>query len=343
MNKEVIIDVYGRVQGVNFRSTIKNYCDSSGIKGYVMNDEEGSVHIIAQGEIEKLKGLITWLESNPGFSNVEGLKYRIENPTKSFDNFFVVKDKTFFKDQISAMTNLGKSLFGKTIVPLHVAIIPDGNRRWAKKKGMEEVKGHLKSGSYENIKSLFEESKRLGIKYLTVWGFSTENWKRSKKEVDVIFDLVTKDLEMFREEARENKIRFRHLGRKDRLPGKLLEEIEKLEEETKEYSELNVQLALDYGGRDEIMRAANKVLADGKNVEDENGFESYLDSRGIPDVDLIIRTGGEKRLSGFMPFQSPYAELYFTDIYFPDFGAEELRNAVEDFKSRDRRFGGNSK
>jgi len=226
-------------------------------------------------------------------------------------------------------------------IPIHLSIIPDGNRRWAKAKGLLASEGHRRAGSYEHIKNLFDEVKKLGIKYLSFWGFSTDNWKRDKKEIEEIFKLVLKAIGEWRKEAFENKIRFRHFGRKDRLPKNLVDEIEKLEEETKGFENFNVNLCLDYGGRDEIVRAVNKILKSGKKEINEGEFMEYLDSAGIPEPDLIVRTSGEQRTSGFMPFQAAYAELYFADVHFPDFDACELGKAVEEFAKRKRRFGGN--
>ena len=226
-------------------------------------------------------------------------------------------------------------------IPKHVAIIPDGNRRWAKEKGLIATMGHEKSARYENILSLFNEAKKLNIKYLSVWGFSTENWKRSKLEVETIFDLIFDLVKKLKKDSHSNKIRFRFIGRRDRLPKNLLEELKLLEIETKDYKEFNIQLCLDYGGKDEIIRAVNKILKDKKEIVTEEIFEKYLDTFEIPDLDLIIRTSGEKRISGFMLFQSTYSELYFVEKNFPDFKKEDLRKAVNEFSKRKRRFGGN--
>ena len=224
-------------------------------------------------------------------------------------------------------------------IPIHVAIIPDGNRRWAKAKGLVATEGHRKAGSYEHMKLLFDEARNLGVRYLSFWGFSTENWKREKKEIDAIFELMLKAVREWRKEAFENKVRFRHIGRKDRIPNELASEIEKLEGETKDFDKFNVNLFLDYGGRDEIARAVNKILKSGIAEINEEKFSEFLDTKDIPYTDLIIRTGGEKRLSGFMPFQGAYSELYFSDVYFPDFNALKLRKAVSEFSNRKRNFG----
>lgn len=220
----------------------------------------------------------------------------------------------------------------------HVALVPDGNRRWAVEKGLSAWKGHEKAGSYLNVRALVQEARNLGIKYFSLWGFSTENWKRKKKEREVIFNMILELIARCRKEAQENKVRFLHIGRKDRLPKELLGNLEKLESETREYKDLNILVCLDYGGRDEIVRAINRAIKNSTEI-DEKSFSKYLDTEGIPDPDLIIRTGGEKRLSGFMPFQSVYSELYFTDVHFPDFGPEDLRGAMKEYGRRVRRLG----
>ena len=144
----------------------------------------------------------------------------------------------------------------------------------------------------------------------------------------------------FSKDIYKNKIRFKHLGRKDRIPKKLVQALEKLEQESKNYSGFNVQLCLDYGGKDEIIRAVNRAIKSGKIEINEKEFHEFLDTKNIPEPDLIIRTSGEQRTSGIMPFQSSYAELYFTPVYFPDFNSQELKKAIEEFQKRQRRFGG---
>jgi len=184
-------------------------------------------------------------------------------------------------------------------IPKHLVIIPDGNRRWAKKRNLPEIMGHNVAGDSNNFLPLLEEAKKLGVKYFSFWGFSTENWKRGEEERDNIFNLILKNLKKMEKNFHKNKIRFRHFGRKDRLPKKLLKEIRKVEEATKNYDDFNIQLCVDYGGRDEILRAINQILKDGKKTINEKIFASYLDTAEIPDPDFIIRTSKEKRLSGF--------------------------------------------
>ncbi len=221
-------------------------------------------------------------------------------------------------------------------IPKHVVIIPDGNRRWAKRRGLISTKGHEKAGTYSSFKSLFREAQRLGIEYLSTWGFSTENWKRSKQEVSIILKIVENLLDEF---LKDKTIDFRmiHIGRKDRLPKSLVEKMDKLERQTKNYKTTLI-LALDYGGQDEIIRAIKKSNKQGLTIDN---FYKQLDTSEIPNPDLIIRTGGEQRLSGFMPYQSVYSELYFTKKLFPSFKPKDLRKAVKKYSKRSRRFGGN--
>jgi len=209
-------------------------------------------------------------------------------------------------------------------VPSHVAIIPDGNRRWAVEKGIKSIEGY-KAVGYEHLESLFLEAKKVGVKYMSLWIFSAENWKRPKSEIQFLFNHFLRNADVFLEGSIKNKVRVRHIGRKDRLPKKIIEFLEELEEKTKDFNEFNVQLCLDYGGRDEIIRAVNKLLKLGIKEVKEGDILNSLDFAGIPDPDLIIRTSGEKRTSGLMSFQSGYSELYFEDKYFPDFGPKELR------------------
>lgn len=224
-------------------------------------------------------------------------------------------------------------------IPIHLGIIPDGNRRWAVSKGMNKVDGYSKV-DYEHLEGLLVEAKKYGTKYVSLWFFSTENWKRPKIEVKFLFNHFLKNADKLLAGALKNKMRIMHLGRKDRLPKKVVEMLLHLESETKHFKDFTVLLCIDYGGRDEIVRAFNKALKDCVTDLNEESIKNYLDSGGIPDPDLIIRTSGEKRLSGFMPYQAVYSELYFADVHFPDFTSMHLREAIEDYSKRKRRLGG---
>ena len=230
----------------------------------------------------------------------------------------------------------------KLLIPEHIAIIPDGNRRWARRQGKDSFEGHREGISFDRITCLFEKAKEVGVKYFTLWLFSTENWNRSKREVNYLFDLFLELSDKFRKYATENKIKFRHIGRKDRLPEEVVDSLMKMESDTKDFSGFEVQFAMDYGGTDEIMRAVNEALKSGKKNITEKDFEDLLDTHGVPNPDLIIRTAGDKRMSGFLSFQGGYAELYFPKVCFPDFGPDQLMEAIEEFSRRKRTYGGDS-
>lgn len=344
--KEIKIEVFGRVQGVGFRHFAKEQADKLSLSGYVKNRSDGVVLIIAQGEKEQLEVFLHNVQKGPRLSKVDGVSYfwrdsDVKNKDIKKNGFVIVFEKGIVEDQARSLLNLGKRVLNiKSSIPRHIAIIPDGNRRWAKEKGLGISEGHRKAASKENIIALLDEARNLGVKYLTFWVFSTENWNRDSKELKGLFGVILRSLKVLRDDALKNKVRFRHLGRKDRLSKNLVKFIEKLEKDTEKFDEFNFQMCLDYGGRDEITRAMNKMLKAGVQEITEDDIGMYLDSYGVPDPDLIIRTSGEKRMSGFMSFQSAYAEFYFTDLHFPDFGPKELRKAVEEFGRRRRTFGG---
>lgn len=230
------------------------------------------------------------------------------------------------------------------VIPNHVAIILDGNGRWAKKKGMPRTYGHVKG--CENLEKICSVAKELGVKYLTVYAFSTENWKRSKEEVDALMKLFRNYMKKCIKISRDNKMQVRVIGDPTAFDSDLQEKIKELEEYSSQYDELYFQIALNYGSRDEIKRAVQKMAEDVKaeklNPEEisEQTISDYLDTKGLPDPDLLIRTSGEERLSNFLMWQLAYTEFYFTDVPWPDFSKEELEKAIEQYNSRDRRYGG---
>jgi undecaprenyl diphosphate synthase len=225
-------------------------------------------------------------------------------------------------------------------IPTHIAIIPDGNRRWAKEHGLPSLEGHRRGAN--NFEHLIKKARELGIKYFTGWAFSTENWKRTQEENAYLFDLLRELAKKYKEEFIKEKMRFVHIGRKDRISDDIAKILQEFEEETKDFTDFTVAVAMDYGGHDELIRTIKKLEVKGLEPTKEN-IEANLDTKGIPMPDLIIRPGGELRLSGFMSWQCAYAEFYFPDVYFPDFGPEELEKAIDDYSERERRFGGDSK
>ncbi len=227
-------------------------------------------------------------------------------------------------------------------LPSHIAIIPDGNRRWAKERGLPTLEGHKKGA--EAFVNLAKASRKKGIHTLTGWAFSTENWERDITEVRYLMELFKALIEPNEKLAHEDKVRIRMFGRRDRVPKDLLKEIERVEESTKNYDHYDLNICLDYGGQNEIIRAVNKALKEGKKEISEKEFEQYLDTYGqrYPNPDLLIRTSGEQRTSGLLPYQLVYAELYFESEPMPEFNEEKLDKALETFANRERRFGGNS-
>lgn len=229
---------------------------------------------------------------------------------------------------------------GNKKIPMHVGIILDGNGRWAKERGKKRSFGHL--AGYKNLLKLSKYILNSGTKYLSVFAFSTENFNRPQEEVNYLMDLsingFNKDKKFFMKE----NIRVVFSGRRDRLSIELLDSMDKLMEETKNNTNGILNICLNYGGRAEIVDAVNKIIKEGKESISEEEFSKYL-YRDLPDIDLMIRTSGEIRISNFMLWQISYAELYFPKCYFPDFNEKEYDKALEEYTKRDRRFGGTSR
>lgn len=224
-------------------------------------------------------------------------------------------------------------------IPQHVAIILDGNGRWAKSKGMPRNYGHTMGA--KNVETILRAAGDLGIRYVTMYAFSTENWNRPQSEVDALMKLLNNYLKNCVKTARKNNIRVRVIGDISGLDEDFQKKIKILEEESGSNDGLNFQIAINYGSRDEMVRAMRKMLKDAPAPENitEEMFERYLDTYGIPDPDLLIRTSGEQRLSNYLLWQLAYSEFYFTDTPWPDFSPEELKKAVEAYGDRDRRYG----
>lgn len=222
-------------------------------------------------------------------------------------------------------------------VPNHIAIIMDGNGRWAKKRGFPRTFGH-REGAVA-LRKIIIHAARIGVKYLTVYAFSTENWKRSQEEVSALMFLFKNYIKNEEKNIMENNIRFMVSGRKDNVNSSLLEAIDKLQEKSRDNTGLTFNIAFNYGGRSEIIDAVNKILKSGKANITEEEFSSYL-YNDIPDPELLIRTSGELRISNFLLWQIAYSEIYITDTLWPDFNEQELEKAIEVFNRRDRRFGG---
>lgn len=229
-------------------------------------------------------------------------------------------------------------------VPQHIAIILDGNGRWAKMKGMPRNYGHAQGA--KNVEVVCKAAHDLGVKYLTLYAFSTENWNRPKAEVDALMTLLKSYLKTCIKTAKKNNMRVRVIGDTTKLSDDIQEKIKELEKESASYDGLNLQIAINYGSRDEIIRAMKKIAEDVKEDKlsvgeiNEELVSTYLDTKEIPDPDLMIRTSGELRISNYLLWQIAYSEFYFTDVPWPDFKEEELKKAIANYNSRSRRYGG---
>ena len=222
-------------------------------------------------------------------------------------------------------------------IPTHVGIILDGNGRWAKERGLKRTAGHL--AGYKNLLKLSKYVLDKGTKYLSVFAFSTENFNRPQEEVDYLMDLFIKGFNEDRSYFKKENIRVVFSGRRNRLSDKVLAAMDKMEDETKDNTLGTLNICLNYGGRAEIVDAVNKIIKDNNKDITEEDFKKYL-YNDLPDIDYMIRTSGELRISNFMLWQISYAELYFPKCYFPDFNEKEYDKALEEFTKRDRRFGG---
>lgn len=229
-------------------------------------------------------------------------------------------------------------------IPTHIAIILDGNGRWAKKRSLPRTVGHAQGS--RAVEKICQAAYDMGVKYLTVYAFSTENWSRPQEEVDALMKLLSSYLKDCLKTSKKNNMKVRVLGDITALDTELQKKIKELESVSSENTGLNFQVALNYGSRDEILRAVKKILTDYEDGRitreelDEEGFSDYLDTAGIPDPDLLIRTSGELRLSNYLLWQLAYTEFYFTDVLWPDFDKKELEKAIDYYNKRERRFGG---
>ncbi len=229
-------------------------------------------------------------------------------------------------------------------LPAHVAIIMDGNGRWAKKRGLPRQMGHVEGCRV--LEQTIEDAVRMGISYLSVFAFSTENWRRSQDEISALMQLFRYYAVRLLKKAGDNNVRVKMIGEKSRFPEDIIEAIDKLESATADNTGMTFVFAVNYGSRDEICRAVTHMLDDARSGSltqtevTEELLSSYLDTADIPDPDLMIRTSGELRLSNFLLWQSAYTELYFSDVLWPDFTSEELEKAIESYQGRQRRYGG---
>ena len=344
-NKTKII-ICGRVQGVGFRKYTKRIAEHFSIQGNVMNLTNGDVEVnIIQDN--QYQYFINKLKRGSLLSRVEKIEIIDYQDNKDFFGFEIIRDFHFIKDQIMSFINLLKSLspFHRLNINKlsdlhirHLTIIPDGNRRLARDNNVYTFKGH-NIGVKQLIGLLsFIIDNHLNINYITAWGFSSDNWKRSQEEVSYLMELFKRTMIEYGPLFIQKEIRFRHIGRRDRLDKELLAIIDKLESDTKTFDKYNFSIIIDYDGRDEILNAINNIIIDKKDIRIDN-FTEYLYTKDIPDTDLFIRTSGEMRSSGLFLWQGAYSEWYYTKKHFPNFDKYELYKALIDYKNRDRRFG----
>ena len=227
-----------------------------------------------------------------------------------------------------------------TRIPYHVAIIMDGNGRWAKERGLPRIAGH--QAGTENLRTIIRASAKLGIQYLTIYAFSTENWARPKAEVTGLMRILSEVIDREMADLHKEGARLVHIGHLDGLSQTLQDKVRQAMDLTKDNQRITIVLAFNYGGRDEIIHAIKRMLADQVDPDavDEALMHKYMFTADIPDPDLVIRTSGEQRTSNFLTWQSVYSEWYFPQVYWPDFNEEELHKAIEVYNQRDRRFGG---
>ena len=233
------------------------------------------------------------------------------------------------------------SIIGKNArLPTHVAIVPDGNGRWAELRGLPRLSGH--HAGAENMRHMVEYLSEYPIKYVTLYGFSTENWSRPEDEVRGLFSLLEEFINQYVLEIHKRSIKLRHIGRLNELPQGLQLAINRAVELTKNNTGMTLNVAFNYGGRVEILDAVRRLIAEGVSHQNINErlFNNYLYTDGLPDVDLLIRTGDELRLSNFLIWQTAYSEYYFTEVLWPDFGKKEIEKALLSYSQRQRRFGG---
>ena len=346
------LNIFGRVQGITFRRTILNFTKINNIKGTIKNLENGSVEIIIEKNITNLNKIIGFLKKNPGFSIINQIeKEELEKNTNNknfeeFQGFKIIKSKSYLIDKIESLIHLANYQFKFNInknhlkiTPKHIVIIPDGNRRWARKLGLKGSEGHKKAITKNRLLSFLNETKNIGVKEISVWGFSTENWSRSEEELNSLFDIFRKSIKQIGNYCIKKKVKFEHIGRKTKLPEDIIKSMNELEENTKDFNDFKVNLLLDYGGREEIISSINKIIKESnlqKNKITEKEFKNVLYTKNCIDPDMIIRTSNEKRLSGLYPFQATYAELFFIKKHFPEFTTKDFKKLIYQFQFRKR-------
>lgn len=329
--------------------SVSNLAQNINLRGY-MDINDDSIELILQGSKNSLEEMLLWVQKGSFMKSIKSMSYSYLDMKVKFDKF-QIKNESILSKASNAIKkfkyepiDMEKMDLDFQKIPKHITIIPDGNRRWAREKNLHPWIGHMQiTKNKSKLMEMFEVASKIGIEYITFWAFSTDNWKRDHKEVEMLLGMMRDFADEMLEEGKSRNIRYRHIGRRDRLPSDILGKIDKLVENTKDNSGICIQFAIDYGGKDEIVRGVNKIIEEGVKKVDVEIMNKYIDSGLLPPPDLIIRTGGERRTSGVMMWHSDYSELYFTNLMFPDFDAYAMIDAVRDYEKRVRRFGGTAK
>lgn len=350
MKKIYSIKIYWRVQWIWFRKLVKQYCNKHKILWQIKNHSKWHCQTILYCDDNDITNFKLWLRTNPSLSIINNIIEK-ENKIKNIkinSQFTIYKKHNFILDKLIAFKNLLNYFCKRNInlnhirqIPNHIIIIPDWNRRRARKKWLEGIQWHNIAINNNRIEKLYNAATQLWVKHISLWGFSTENWKRSKKEVDSLMNIFNQIADELKITCIKNKIWFHHIGRKTKLPKELIKKFNELEKATSKFINTSINLFIDYGWREEIIHTINNILKEKINKISEKDFSTHLYTKALPDPDIIIRTSNEKRLSGIVPFQGIYSELFFIKKNFPAFKWNDLKKIIYKFGKRKRRFWGN--
>lgn len=346
MKKHYSIKIYWRVQWILFRKLVKQYCDKHKIWWQIENHKQWHCEAILYCDLKNITNFKLWLRSNPSLSIIHTIILKeINQNTKTYIQFKIYKTSNFILDKLIAFKNLLNYFLKRNInlnhirqIPNHLIIIPDWNRRRARKRWLEWLEWHKIAINNNRIEDLYHAATQLWVKHVSLWGFSTENWKRSKKEVDSLMHIFNQIADELKITCKKNNIWFHHIWRKTKLPKELIKKFDKLEKDTIKFTKTSINLFIDYGWREEIISTINSILKEKINQISEKDFSKHLYTKLLPDPDIIIRTSNEKRLSGMVPFQWIYSELFFIKKDFPAFKSKDLKKIIYKFGKRKRRF-----
>jgi len=330
------IKICSSVKNTSFKKEIVHKATELGITGFISTEEEHTSFIHAEGFAQALQNLLSWVSKGAHTSNDRQLTVTWENPTKVYEKFAIAKymipsvniPGSPQSTELEKETNIPKAFSP----PKHVALIPRGSYIWAKLRHLDQSKGYQVTA--QALSGLIPTLQELKIKYFSVIIFSSLSWKLPTKEVRNLLDLIYRWIDSFQPILNKNKIKFTTIGRKDRLPAKLVELIKKIENNTKNNKKMNIVFAIDYSGRDEILRCINTLIDKKLPRVDEKSFSTALDTSGIPDPEIIITTAGKLSLDDFLPWQSIKSMIYSSSKYFPDFTPEDLKEILVKYFKR---------